>query len=36
MKQVLTIVVVSLMLAGCVYSAPPGYYGPGYHYYYYP
>lgn len=38
MKRVLTVIVLGLSLAGCVYSGPaPGYYAaPGYHYYYYP
>jgi len=35
MKRILTLAALGFLLAGCVYAGPPGYYGPGYHYYYY-
>jgi hypothetical protein len=37
MKRILAVMALGMALAGCVYAAPaPAYYGPGYHYYYYP
>ena len=37
MKRILAVIALGMALAGCVYEGPgPGYYGPGYHYYYYP